>query len=57
MVYQRAIGAIHTYLKPVSDWEEFPASPTQEIKVVKPGIVEKQGEKWIVKERLQLQFV
>lgn len=56
-VYKRAIGALEGYLQPVSDWEHYPQPGSQEIKILKPGLVEREGNKWVVKERMQLQFV
>ncbi|RNI33610.1 hypothetical protein EFY79_18495 [Hanamia caeni] len=56
-VYKRAIAGIEGYLKPVSDWDQFPENGDQEIKIIKPGIVERLGDKWIVKERLKIEFI
>jgi hypothetical protein len=56
-VHRKALGLVNSYLKPVSDWDEIPRQADQEIKIIKPGIVERQGDKWIVKERLKLEFV
>lgn len=55
-VHKRALAAYQGFLNPVCSYEEFP-EPNQEIKILEPGKVVKNGDKWVVTEKIKIQFV
>jgi hypothetical protein len=53
----RAKAGLNSFLKSICDFSEFPDNPDQNIEVLKPGIVKKEGNKWVITEKINIQFV
>ena len=53
----RAKAGLNSFLKSICEFSEFPDNPDQIIEVLKPGIVKKEGSKWVITEKINIQFV
>lgn len=55
-VHKRALAVYQGYLNPVCVYESYP-EPGQSIKVISPGKIKKNGQKWVVTEKIKIEFV
>ncbi len=56
-VHKRALSSVEGYLKPVCSWSEYFSTPDQTIKIIKPGRVIKEDGYWVIKEKMEIEFV
>ena len=56
---KRAMAGINSFLKTVCEFDEFPDDVNQSIEVLNTGRVEKDKEtgKWLIKQKIKIQFV
>lgn len=53
---KRALAAYQGFINPVCSYENFP-QPNQLIKTINSGKVRKEGDKWIITEKIKIEFV
>lgn len=56
-VYKRVLSSISNFLAPVCEYKELPANSNQSINVLLSGKIEKLNNRWIVKEKIQIEFI
>jgi hypothetical protein len=55
-IHSRALYARQSYIDPVCSYTVFPQPGQAGIRVVTPGKVKKQGDHWVVEEKIKIEF-
>lgn len=54
---KKALSFPEGFLQPICEWEIYPTSKDQQIKIHQPGKLQKQDAHWFIKEKIRVEFI
>ncbi len=55
--FKRLLSSVKGYLEPLCTFKEHPSDSNHKIRVIKPGVVERDGKSWKLMEKMEIEFI
>ena len=55
--FKKALSYPEGFLQPICEWPIFPTSKEQQIVLKKPGTLRRDGNQWLIKDKIQVEFI